>query len=99
MSYEYSEDGLVEAATQEVLEDLGWTVEYAWHKEGFSNLPDRSDGLLGRANKSEVVLVRYLLAALRRLNPDLPETAYQQAVEQITLKAVSYTHLTLPTKA
>ncbi len=86
MSYEYSEDGLVEAATQEVLEDLGWTVEYAWHKERFSNLPDRSDGLLGRANKSEVVLVRYLLAALRRLNPDCPETAYQQAVEKISLK-------------
>ncbi len=86
MSYEYSEDGLVEAATQEVLEDLGWTVEYAWQKESFSNLPDRSDGLLGRANKSEVVLVRYCLAALRNLNPDLPETAYKQAVEQISLK-------------
>ncbi len=46
MSYEYSEDGLVEAATQEALEDLGWTVEYAWQKESFSNLPDRSDSLL-----------------------------------------------------
>jgi len=86
MSYEYSEDGLVEAATQEVLEDLGWTVEYAWQKENFSTLPDRSDGLLGRNNKSEVVLVRYLLAALRTLNPDLPDTAYNQAVEQISLK-------------
>ena len=30
MSYEYSEDGLVETATQEVLEDLGWTVEKGW---------------------------------------------------------------------
>ena len=86
MSYEYSEDGLVEAATQEVLEDLGWTVEYAWQKENFSTQPDRSDGLLGRNNKSEVVLVRYCLAALRSLNPDLPETAYNQAVEQISLK-------------
>ncbi len=95
MSYEYSEDGLVEAATQEVLEDLGWTVEYAWHKESFSSLPDRSDGLLGRANKSEVVLVRYLLAALRYLNPNLPETAYQQAVEQITLKVADKTLATI----
>ncbi len=86
MSYEYSEDGLVEAATQEVLEDLGWTVEYAWQKESYSSLPDRSDGLLGRTDKSEVVLVRYCLAALRKLNPDLPDTAYQQAVEQISLK-------------
>lgn len=85
MSYEYSEDGLVEAATQEVLEDLGWTVEYAWQKESYSNLPDRSDGLLGRANKSEVVLVRDCLTALRSLNPDLPETAYHHAIEQISL--------------
>lgn len=86
MSYEYSEDGLIEAATQEVIEALGWTVEYAWQKESFSTLPDRSDGLLGRADKSEVVLARYCLAALRTLNPALPETAYQQAVEQISLK-------------
>ena len=26
MSYEYSEDGLIEQATQDVLEELGWTV-------------------------------------------------------------------------
>lgn len=83
MSYEYSEDGLVEAASQEVLEDLGWTVEYAWTKEDLTTAEDkqRTQGLLGRINKSEVLLVRYLLIALRELNPDLPDTAYQQAVE------------------
>ena len=84
MSYEYSEDGLVEAASEEILEDLGWQVEYAWHKESFSNLDDRSDGLLGRANKSEVILQRYLMAALKELNPGLPKTAYQSAIDQIT---------------
>ena len=41
---------------------------------------DRSDGLLGRLNKSEVVLERYVLQALRVLNPGLPEAAYQQAI-------------------
>lgn len=92
MSYEYSEDGLVEAATQEVLEDLGWTVEYAWTKESFSRQADRSDGLLGRANKSEVILVRYLLAALSELNPDLPATAYQQAVDLIS-QSIADKHL------
>jgi len=81
MSYEYSEDGLVEAATQEVLEALGWTVLTAWQKESLSTQENRSDGLLGRLNKSEVLLERYLLQALRMLNPDLPETAYKQAVE------------------
>ncbi|RLA41092.1 MAG: type I restriction endonuclease subunit R, partial [Gammaproteobacteria bacterium] len=92
MSYEYSEDGLVEAATQEVLEDLGWTVEIAWTKESFSTQADRSDGLLGRANKSEVLLVRYLLAALRELNPGLPETAYQQAVDALS-RSIADKHL------
>ncbi|WP_404358830.1 type I restriction endonuclease [Methylotuvimicrobium sp. KM1] len=80
MSYEYSEDGLIEAATQEVLEDLGWTVVTAWQNESLATQADRSDGLLGRLNKSEVILERYLLQALRTSNPDVPEAAYQQAV-------------------
>jgi len=80
MSYEYSEDGLVEAATHEVLDTLGWTVVTAWQKESLATQADRSDGLLGRLNKSEVLLERYLLQALRALNKDLPEIAYQQAV-------------------
>lgn len=83
MSYEYSEDGLVEAATEEVLLDLRWRVEYAWHKESFSRKPDRSDGLLGRRDKSEVILQRYLLQALKELNPNLPRAAYQSAIDQI----------------
>lgn len=83
MSYEYSEDGLVEAAAQEILEDLGWNVVYAWTQETFATQPDRSDGLLGRFNKSEVLLERDLLAALQELNPDLPPTAYQQAVDTL----------------
>lgn len=51
MSYEYSEDGLVEAATQDVLEELGWEVVTVWRKETFGE-----KGLLGRDNKSEVIL-------------------------------------------
>jgi len=78
MSYEYSEDGLIEQATQDVLEDLGWTVLTAWRNESFG-----SDGLLGRENKSEVILSRYLLEALEKYNPGLPKTAYMQAVELI----------------
>ena len=81
MSYEYSEDGLIEQATQDTLEALGWTVVSAWTKETFGE-----SGLLGRANKSEVILTRYLNKALRKLNPQLPETAYEQAIEQISQK-------------
>lgn len=62
MSYEYSEDRLIEEATQDVLEELGWTVVTAWQNEGFGK-----DGLLGRENKSEVILRKYLLQALKKL--------------------------------
>jgi type I restriction enzyme R subunit len=51
MSYEYSEDGLVETATQQVLEELGWEVAYVWIKETFE-----ASGLFGRETKSEIIL-------------------------------------------
>ena len=86
MSYEYSEDGLIEQATQDVLEELGWQVVTAWQNESFGE-----DGLLGRDNKSEVILSRYLLQALEKLNPNLPKTAYDQAIEQISQKVADKT--------
>ncbi|MEN5378777.1 type I restriction endonuclease subunit R [Sphingobacterium kitahiroshimense] len=81
MSYEYSEDQLIEQATVDVLQELGWKVATAWKNETFSE-----DGLLGRDNKTEVVLERHLLAALKRYNPDLPDVAYQRAMEKIAQK-------------
>jgi len=76
MSYEYSEDALIEQATQDVLEELGWTVVIALRNETFGE-----NGLLGRETKNEVILTRYLLQALKTLNPEHPETAYEQAIE------------------
>src|SRR5690606_29880966 len=76
--YEYSEDALIEQATQDVLEEMGWTVVTAWRNESLG-----VNGLLGRENKNEVILTRYLLQALKTLNPDHPETAYEQAVELV----------------
>ena len=81
MSYEYSEDQLIEQATEDVLKKLGWQVVTAWQNETFGE-----DGLLGRDNKTEVVLERHLLGALKRYNPDLPELAYKRALEKITQK-------------
>ena len=60
---------------------MGWEVKYAWKNETFG-----TDGLLGRENKSEIILRRYLLAALKTFNKDLPEAAYIQAIEQIEQK-------------
>jgi type I restriction enzyme R subunit len=86
MSFEYSEDNLIENATQDVLKDLGWEVAYAWTKETFGE-----NGLLGRENKAEVILKRYLLNALSQLNPGLPDTAYQQVIDSIELKQADKT--------
>ena len=86
MSYEYSEDALIENATQDVLQELGWEVRTAWKNESFGE-----NGLLGRDNKTEVVLEKYLLAALQKLNPDLPEVAYTRALEKITQKEADKT--------
>lgn len=86
MSYEYSEDALIEQATQDTLEELGWTVLTAWKSETFGK-----EGLLGRDNKSQVILHRYLLQALKKLNPNLPLVAYHQAIEQIEQKAADKT--------
>lgn len=84
MSYEYSEDALVEQATQDTLVELGWEVLTAWHNESFGD-----KGLLGRDNKSEVILTRYLLRALKDLNPNRPLIAYELAIEQIVQRVTN----------
>ncbi|KYH05893.1 deoxyribonuclease HsdR [Chryseobacterium cucumeris] len=86
MSYEYSEDALIENATEEVLRELGWEVTTAWKNESFG-----TEGLLGRENKGEVILERYVLEALQQLNPDLPELAYTRALEKIVQKEADKT--------
>jgi hypothetical protein len=55
-----------------VPEELDWTVVTAWQKESFG-----PEGLLGRENKSEVILRRYLIQVIEKRNPGLPRTAYQ----------------------
>lgn len=87
MSYEYSEDKLIEDATEEVLKDLGWEVVTAWHNEKELG----PDSLLGRENKAEVILVRDLRHALTKLNPGLPEIAYKKAIETLTQRVTDKT--------
>lgn len=86
MSYEYSEDQLIEQATEDVLKELGWTVITAWQNETFGE-----NGLLGRDNKTEVILEHYLSKALRKYNPELPELAYTRAVEKIVQREAGKT--------
>src|SRR3990170_7554164 len=75
-----SEDRLVQQTFADHLEKvLGWESVYAYNAETFG-----PHGTLGRVSEREAVLVRDLRAALARLNPDLPESAREQAVEKIT---------------
>lgn len=85
----YTEDTLVQQTTAEYLEtQLGWESVYAYNEETFG-----VDGTLGRASDREVVLTRYLRAALEKFNPGLPESAYQAALRQITEISAAQTML------
>ncbi len=76
---DYSEDLLIQAPTAELLaHELGWESVFAQDEGGFG-----PDSLLGRASDAEVVLTRHVQAALQRLNPGLPEAAYQDALAQV----------------
>ena len=78
-----SEDRLVQQTFADHLRDkLGWDSVYAYNTGTFG--PHGTLGTLGRANEREVVLVRDLRAALVRLNPELPESAREQAIEKLT---------------
>lgn len=75
-----SEDRLVQKTFAEHLEKvLGWDSIYAHNTETFG-----LQGTLGRASERDVVLVRDLRTALKKLNTDIPESALEQAVEKLT---------------
>ena len=65
MAKDYSEDQLIQKSTAELLEkELGWKSVYAFDNEVLGE-----QGTLGRKTQSEVVLMRHLRMALKRLNP------------------------------
>ena len=81
----YSEDRLVQATFAEHLEkELGWDSVYAWNRETFG-----PEGTLGRTDTKQAVLIRDLRAALLRLNPELPDTAIEDAVRALTVFDIS----------
>ncbi|WP_372921798.1 type I restriction endonuclease subunit R [Roseovarius sp.] len=83
----YTEDTLVQQTTAGYLEQqLGWRAVYAYNNEHFG-----PDSLLGRGSDRDVVLIRTLREKLAALNPGLPDTAYDEAVRQITATLASQT--------
>ena len=79
------EDRLVQETVTEHLEQvLGWESIYAWNEETFE-----SDGTLGRTDTKEAVLTRDLRAALERLNPYLPTSAFDDVIRDLTVYDVN----------
>ena len=80
-----SEDRLVQETFAKHLEqELGWKSVYAWNRETFG-----PDGTLGRADTKQAVLTRHLKAALERLNPELPISAIDDAIRDLTVYDVT----------
>ena len=80
-----SEDRLVQAIVAEHLEQvLGWDGIYAWNEETFG-----PEGTLRRTDTKQAVLTRDLRAAMKRLNPDLPGSAIDDAIRDLTVYDVS----------
>src|ERR1700730_15813203 len=81
----FNEDTLAQETTANYLRDhLGWESVFAHNTERFGK-----EGTLGRKDETEVILTRYLGEALVKLNPGLPQEAYQAAIREITQPTVS----------
>ena len=74
----YNEDRLVEQPALALLAELGWQIAC-----GLDETFAPEGGSLGRRDRSEVVLLPRLRAALQRLNPDQPPEAIGAAIEEL----------------
>ena len=75
----FSEDNLVEQTVIKLIKKI-WDDKTCY----INAYKDEDDLLLERENKGEVVLKKYLLPALQKLNAALPTDALAQAVDAIT---------------
>lgn len=80
MTNDFSEDQLIQKSTAELLEqELGWKSVYAFDSEVLGE-----QGTLGRKTQREVILVRHLRMALKRLNTWINDKQLGEAVERMT---------------
>src|SRR3989344_3077039 len=75
----FSKDNLVEQTVIKLIKEV-WD-DSACHINAYA---DEDDLVLGREHQGEVVLKKYLLPALQRLNPGVSEEALSQAVDALT---------------
>ena len=75
MSYDYSENILVQKSAGDLLRDeLGWDVQFAYNTEVLGK-----NGTFGRTSYHEILLTRYFQNALRRLNPWMTDSQLSEA--------------------
>jgi type I restriction enzyme R subunit len=75
----FTEDNLVEKNVINLIKEL-WDDEIS-HINAYK---DEDDLMLGRDHRGEVVLKKYLLPSLQRINPDLPIDVLVQAMDILT---------------
>lgn len=73
----YTEDALIEQPAIQLFEQLGWQTLNCF-EEQFGD-----EGLLGRNNRGEVVLTRFLRVALQKLNPDVSVPILELAKDEL----------------
>jgi len=78
MSYEYSENVLVRDSSAKLLESMGWETVYAHNAEVLGK-----NGTLGRESYKDIVLTRYLRAALLENNDWLTDELCGEAIKTL----------------
>lgn len=75
MSYDYSENILVQESAGNLLRDeLGWDVRFAYNTEVLGK-----NGTFGRESYKEILLLRYFREALKKLNPWINDNQISEA--------------------
>lgn len=81
MSYDYSENILVQESSGNLLHDeLGWDVKFAYNTEILGE-----NGTFGRKSYKEILLTRYFREALKRLNPWITSTQIDEAQKKLEI--------------
>lgn len=79
MSYDYSENILVQESAGRLLqEELDWEVAMAYNTEKLGE-----DSTFGRRSYREILLTRYLRAAIHKLNPWITDTLVDDAIRTL----------------
>ena len=78
MSKDYSEDQLIEQPCMDIFQELSWETADVYERETFGE-----QGTLGRDSESDVILRTRFYNAIKNLNPNLPQQAYDLAYESI----------------